>query len=139
MIERNRQVNAPDQPPWGKLLTRLREEHTPPLSMREAARRAGFSVSAWTQGEQGYRRITPDVIAPNRMSDDHLARGVLILGGTPDQLRAGGRPEAARLLERLLAAGPRPSDQLAAAVESADGLTDAQKRTLIELVRKAAQ
>lgn len=112
--EGNHQVNNSGQPLWGKLMMLLREEHVPPLSRREAARRAGFSVSTWSQGEQGYRQIAPGITVPNRMRTEHLAQAVLMLGGTPDQLRDAGRDDAAKFLERLRADRPRPSGQVAA-------------------------
>jgi len=123
-------------PPEAQLIARLRTEHVPPLSMREAARRAGFSVATWTQNEQGYRKVTPLLTIPIRATDDKLARMALIVGAKPAQLRDADRGEAARILQALIDAGPDPTAQLAEAVRNAGGLTERQKRAVIDIISR---
>lgn len=123
-----------EPPPEARLITRLREDQVPPLSMREAARRAGFSVATWTQNEQGYRKVTAALTIPIRATADKLARMGLVVGATPDQLREAGRGDAAAILQKLIDAGPDPKAQLAEAVRNSAGLTERQKRALIDMV-----
>jgi len=128
------QVTTPQAPPEAQLIARLRSEQVPPLSMREAARRAGFSVATWTQNEQGYRKVTPALTIPIRATADKLARMSLVVRASPAQLREVGRDDAAKILQKLIDAGPDPAAQLAEAVRNSDGLTERQKQALIEMV-----
>ena len=140
------QVTTPEPPPEAKLITALREDMVPPLSMREAGRRAGMSATTWTQNEQGHRKVAPGVTIPIRATAEKLARMALVVGAKPEQLAAtaGGQPpedreriqRAAGILQKLIDAGPDPGDQLEAALRSSSGLTEAQKRVLIDLVRQ---
>lgn len=107
----------------------------PPLSMREAARRAGFSVATWTQNEQGYRKVTSSLAIPIRATAEKLARMGLVVGATPQQLSEAGRQDAAVILQKLIDAGPDPVDQLAEAVRNSGDLSDKQKQALIEALR----
>lgn len=130
-------MTTPAPPPEAQLITRLREDMVPALSMREGARRAGFSVSTWMQNEQGYRKVTPGLVIPIRATAEKLARMALVVRATPDQLREAGRDDAAGILQKLIDAGPDPADQLEAVLRSSRDLTEAQKRELIDLVRRA--
>ena len=130
------QVTTPEPPPEAKLITRLREDRVPPLSMREAARRAGFSVTTWMQNEQGYRKVTPAVTISIRATAEKLARMALVVGAKPEQLTEAGRGDAAGILARLIDAGPDPAAQLEEALRHSRDLSEAQKRELIELVRR---
>lgn len=125
-----------EPPPEAQLIARLRRDRVPPLSMREAARRAGFSVATWTQNEQGYRKVTPVTVIPVTATDEKLARMALVVGATPGQLGEAGRDGAARMLQKIIDAGPDPRTQLAEAVRNAGGLSDRQKQALIEMLRK---
>lgn len=127
-------MTTPQPPPEAQLITELREAIVPPLSMREAARRAGFSVATWTQAEQGYRKITAGLSIPIRATDEKLARMGLVVGATPAQLAERGRDGAARMLEALIAAGPDPTAQLIADVRNARDLTERQKLQLIRMI-----
>ena len=127
-------TTPPTAPPEARLIKRLREEKVPPLSMREAARRAGFSVATWTQNEQGYRKVTPAFGIPIRATDEKLARMALTVGATPEQVRATGRDEAARMLEKLIEAGPDPKQQMAERIRQSREFTEEQKKALINMV-----
>jgi len=124
-------------PPEARLISRLRQERVPPLSMREAARRAGMSPALWTQNEQGYRKVTQAVIIPIRATDDKLAAMALVVGATPEQLREARRDAAAVMLDKLLAAGADENGQLIEAVSQSRDFSERQKRALIEMIRRA--
>jgi hypothetical protein len=132
------QVTTPAPPPEAQLITRLRENMVPPLSMREAARRAGMSASAWTQNEQGWRKVAPGVTIPVRATADKLARMALVVGAKPERLREAARSDAAAILQKLIDAGPDPAAQLEEILRNSRDLSDAQKRRLIELVRHSS-
>lgn len=132
-------MTTTEPPPWGRLITECREAQVPPLSMREAARRAGFSVATWTQIEQGYRKVTPVIVIPIRGTDEKLARMALVAGATPEQLAEAGRPEAAGMLEKLLAAAPDPLAQLAERIRQSRDFTEAQKQALLAAIRREAR
>jgi hypothetical protein len=104
--------------------------------MREAARRAGFSVATWTQNEQGYRKITRDMTVPIRATADKLARMALVVGGKPAHLEDAGRGDAAVILQKLIDTEPDPTDRLVQAVRSNRELTDQQKRAIIERLER---
>lgn len=106
--------------------------------MREAARRAGFSVATWTQNEQGYRKVARGLIIPIRATDEKLARMALVVGATPGQLGEAGRDEAAVILKKLIDAGPDPAAQMIETIRSSGDLDDRQKRALIEMVRRSS-
>lgn len=125
---------VPQAPPEARLIERLRKDMVPPLSMREAARRAGFSVATWTQNEQGYRKVARTLTIPIHATDEKLARMAMVVGATPDQLRETGRDGAARMLEKLLEAAPDPHKQLAEQIRQSGDFTEQQKRTLIDMV-----
>jgi hypothetical protein len=111
----------------------------PPLSMREAARRAGFSVATWTQIEQGHRKVTAAVTITVRGTDEKIARMAVVAGATPAQLADAGRPEAARMLEKLIDAGPDIQTQTIEAVRQSGDFSDQQKRHLIDLLKRESR
>lgn len=131
-------TTPPQPPPEARLITELREAKVPLLSMREAARRAGFSVATWTQNEQGYRKVARGLIIPIRATDEKLARMALVVGATPGQLGEAGRDEAAVILKKLIDAGPDPAAQMIETIRSSGDLDDRQKRALIEMVRRSS-
>jgi hypothetical protein len=94
-----------------------------------------MSPTLWKQNEQGYRTVAAGVTLPWRATDTKLAGMALIVGATPEQLKSVGRDEAARILEKLIEAGPDEAVQLVRAIED-DSLTAAQKRALIELIQR---
>jgi transcriptional regulator with XRE-family HTH domain len=78
------------RPPEARLIRerRLRLD----LSIREAARRAGFSEGSWRRTE-GTRDLT--------RTPDTVARMAQVIGLSPAELEAAGRPDAAAVLTRL--------------------------------------
>jgi len=95
------QVSTPTQLPEGELIERLRKAMVPKLSVRSAAKEAGFSASRWTQIVQGYKQETAGLRVPVRAPADRLAQMARVVGATADQLRAVGRDDAADDLVRL--------------------------------------
>lgn len=96
------QVSEPTPPEEGVLIERLRKDARPSLSVREAARRAGFSEGRWRQIAKGYNQASKEVRVPVRAPAETLARMARVVGATPDQLREVGREDAADELERLM-------------------------------------
>lgn len=129
-------VTTPEPPPEAKLIARMRGEMVPVVSMREAARRAGFSVATWTQIEQGYRKVTGALAIPITGTAEKVARMALVVGATPDQLVGAGRGDAAAVLRKLLDAGPDPKERLVETIRQSRDFSDGQKHALIELVRR---
>lgn len=129
-------TTPPPPPPEAKLIARLRLDMVPPLSMREAARRAGFSVAAWTQNEQGRKKVTAGLTIPITATADKLARMGLVVGATPAQLRDAGRDDAAVILQKLIDAGPDPAEQMIEVIRASRDFTERQKRALIDMVRR---
>ena len=127
---------SPKAPPEARLIRRLREAFMPPLSMREAARRAGFSVATWTQNENGYRKVTPVFGIPIVATDEKLARMAQVVGATPQQLRDTGRHGAAKMLQKLIDAGPDPKAQMVEKIRQSRDFTQQQKEALIEAVMR---
>jgi len=133
------QVTTPPAPPEAQLIRRLREGMVPTVSMREAARQAGFSVATWTQIEQGYRKVTSALTIPITGTAEKVARMGLVVGATPGQLREAGRDDAAAILQKLIDAGPDPKSQLAETIRHSRDFSERQKRALIELVMRDDQ
>ena len=131
-------MTTPQPPPWGQLITQCREAQIPVLSMREGARRAGFSVATWTQIEQGYRKVTSGITIPIHGTDDKLALMARVAGATPAQLAEAGRPEAASMLERLLAVAPDPAAELVEKVRQSREFSEGQKKALIRAITREA-
>jgi hypothetical protein len=125
-------VNTIPPLPEGKLIRELREQ-APRMSVHEAARRtrhmfggSGISESRWRQIEHGVRwfRGTPH---PEKGPAATVARMVLVVGGTPDELGGRGqRPDAAAELYALLAGLSAPE------------LTGRQKRALEQTMLRDA-
>lgn len=129
-------TTLPQPPPEAALIAQLREAQVPKLSMREAARRARFSVATWTQNEQGYRKVASDVIIPITATAEKLARMALVVGAKPDQLEATGRQDAAEVLRKIMESESDPASQLIQAVRLNRELTDQQKREIIERLER---
>ena len=135
-------TTLPGAPPEAQLIAQLREAKVPVMSMREAARRAaqiapnGFSVATWTQNEQGYRKVTDGVVIPIRATDERLAYMALVVGAAPGQLETAGRPEAAVILKKLLAAGPDPLADTIEAVRASKDLTEQQRRVILDAIQR---
>jgi len=89
-------TNRPEPPPWGALITDgLRREG---LSARTAAGRAGISEGRWRQIAGGYQVVSSGVYAAVRGPAPTLARMAAVVGVTPAELTAAGRPDAASVL-----------------------------------------
>lgn len=129
-------MTTPPAPPEAQLIHRLREDMFPAVSMREAARRAGFSVATWSQIEQGHRKVTSSLTIPITGTAEKVARMALVVGATPEQLREAGRDDAARDLQKLIDAGPDPGDQMVEKIRQSRDFTERQKQALIEMVRR---
>lgn len=132
-------MTTPEPPPEAKLIARLRNDMVPVLSMREAARRAGFSVATWTQIEQGHRKVTAAVTIAIRGTDEKVARMALVVGAKPEQLAGAGRPEAAQILEKLVAAGPDVRTQTIETIRQSSDFSDQQKAHLIDLLKRESR
>jgi transcriptional regulator with XRE-family HTH domain len=132
-------VTTPEPPPEAKLIARLRGEMFPAVSMREAARRAGFSVATWTQIEQGYRKVTALLTIPITGTAEKVARMALVVSATPAQLREAGRSDAAAILKKLIDAGPDPEAQVIEKIRASGDFTERQKRLLIDLVQRETE
>lgn len=117
------------------LIRRRREDRVPHLSMREAARRADISSPWWRTLETGIRRVKGQDF-PERANAETLARMALVVGATAQELEQAGRPDAAVKLAKLIAAGPDPANQIAAAVRQSPNLTEEQKQYLTGLLER---
>lgn len=125
-------MTTPEPPPEAQLIRRLREEMFPAVSMREAARRAGFSTTTWVQIEQGAKKVTGAITVPVSGTDEKVARMAHVVGATPDQLREAARPGAADMLRKIVAAGPDPEAQAVEKIRQSRDFTEAQKRVMID-------
>jgi transcriptional regulator with XRE-family HTH domain len=89
-------------PPEALLIARMRQK-APRISMSEAARRSGLSLTRWRQIENGfrpergtrYREVGPA---------QTIAKMALAVGVTPAQLTEAGRADAAAELEVMITA-----------------------------------
>lgn len=132
-------MTFPEAPPEAQLIARLRGDMFPPVSRREAARRAGFSVATWTQIEQGYRKVTSALVIPITGTAEKVARMGLVVGAEPGQLREAGRDDAAVILQKLIDAGPDPEAQMIEKIRASSDFTERQKRRMIQLLQKDAE
>lgn len=121
-------------PPEAQLIGDRRRSRMPKLSMREAARRAGISPAYWRMLETGVRRVKGQEF-PERASDETLAKMAYVVGVEPGELRDVKRPEAAAVLEAILASPPDPVGQLVQAVRGSAEFTEQQKREIIKYMR----
>lgn len=103
----------PSPPPEARLIREKREALVPHLSMRAAAQRAAadglgpFSVALWTQIENGYIQ-QKETTEPTRGTADRIARMARVTGATTAELEHARRPDAARVLAKLLPARTAP-------------------------------
>jgi hypothetical protein len=86
----------PDPTAWGAAIAAACRRAG--RSARAAARQAGISEGRWRQITSGYQVVSPGVYAPVRGPARTVARMAAVAGLTPEQLRAAGRDDAARLL-----------------------------------------
>jgi hypothetical protein len=129
-------TERPEPPPWGTLITAALVRQG--LSAREAARRAGLSEGRWRQVTSGYQVVSPGVYAEVRGPAGTVARMAAVVGLTPEQLQAAGRPDAAdalashrgqqaetgaELLERVRAMDEDQARELLAAIAQQLGIS----------------
>jgi hypothetical protein len=102
----------PDPTPWGaEIAAGCRRAG---LSARAAARAAGLSEGRWRQITSGYQVVGPGVYAPVHGPAATVARMAAVAGLAPDDLRAAGREDAARILQS------RDGDQLVRRIRAMD-------------------
>ena len=88
-------------PPEALLIAAMRQR-APRISMSEAARRSGISLTRWRQIENGFR---PERGTRYRETGpaQTIARMAAVVGISPEQLTEAGRPDAADELAVILA------------------------------------
>jgi hypothetical protein len=89
-------AGRPEPTPWGAAIAAACRQAG--LSARAAARAAGLSEGRWRQITSGYQVVGPGVYAPVHGPAATVARMAAVAGLAPDDLRAAGREDAARLL-----------------------------------------
>lgn len=115
---------SPDPPPpEATLIAQLREK-PPRMSMSEAARQAGMSLTRWRQLEHGFRTFRGAYYAETGPAQT-IARMALVVGATPRQLTDAGRADAAAELEAM-----------AGQVEDTTAFTRRQRSALADRVRR---
>jgi transcriptional regulator with XRE-family HTH domain len=112
-------------PPEARLITEMREK-PPRMSMSEAARRAGISLTRWRQLENGFRPFR-GTSYPETGPAQTIAKMARVVGVTPRQLTDAGRPDAAAELEAM-----------ARQVEVTGAFTRGQREGLARRVRRDA-
>lgn len=131
-------TTTPQPPAEAVLIRERRLAIVPHLSMREAARRAGISSPWWRVLETGVRRVKKQDF-PESANEETLARMAQVVGVTPEELRAAGRPDAAAILEKLLAVPPDPVSDLIRSVERSAEFDQRQKAHLIDLLKRGSR
>ena len=93
-------TDPPAQPPEARLLELAREREG--LSVREAADRAGASISLWRQYEAGYATPAAGVQVPKTAPAATFARMALAVRLTAEVLESRGvRPDAVSLMRDI--------------------------------------
>lgn len=92
--------DKPMAPPEGELIRSARKSAG--LSIREAARRAGFSEGRWRQIESGYQSVQKGVFIPSPGPANTVARMARVVDLTPEALDEKGRADAAEELRKLI-------------------------------------
>lgn len=109
--------------------------------MRRAAHLAGIAPQSWANVENGSKTLGAGLVVSHEGSADMIARMASVVGITPDELTAAGRPDAAEILQVICQA--RPSARAAGVIEdaieaisAASGLSERQKARLRQLVEQ---
>jgi hypothetical protein len=97
-----------DATPWGRLLGAAREDAG--LTWNAAADLARINFETWKANELGYWTIDGRKVAAKRGRPFTIARMALVVGVTPEELRAAGRSDAATNLELMLGAHAKTPD-----------------------------
>lgn len=71
------------------------------MSRRQAAAKAGFSPSQWSDIERGHKQAGSGITVPVQATAETLARMARTVGVKADDLAAAGREDAARELRNL--------------------------------------
>ncbi|KMV17646.1 hypothetical protein ACT17_15325 [Mycolicibacterium conceptionense] len=126
-------MNRPDAPAEGKLIESLRKDIKPPLTLKAAAAEIGISDRRWRQIETGYK-LEGGAPIPVHAPADTLVRMAKVVGATSEQLLAGGRADAAELLDKgvVASAGVRGSGGKRTA--AADGAFTADEKSMVASV-----
>lgn len=91
-----------DATPWGRLLGAARDELG--LTWNAAAELAGINSGTWQANELGYWTIEGRKVEAKQGGRAHtIAKMALVVGVKPDELAAAGRPDAAKVLDLMLA------------------------------------
>jgi hypothetical protein len=97
----------PTPPPEARVLRMARIGHQ--MSVREAAQRAGVSVSLWRQVEAGYMTPTKGMHTPKIAPAPTLARMAIAVDlSVEDLVSEGQRPDAAQVLAEILRRAAAP-------------------------------
>lgn len=99
-----RSGDKPAQSRAGAAIEAARKRRTPPMSLREAARRMGFSATRWAHLVEGARRAPNGEWEVIRGDAKNIAKMAAIVGLSPEGLERADRPDAAILLRALLTA-----------------------------------
>lgn len=91
----------PPPPPEAQIIGERRRAMIPELSMRQAAKRAGFSPALWAKIEHGYDQVATGVVIPYKGTAEKVARMARVTGVTADELDKLGRADAARVLRNI--------------------------------------
>src|SRR5262249_21315130 len=110
-------LRSPQQPAEARLIRARRIAQTPRLSMRRAAHLAGIAPQSWANVENGSKTLGAGLVVSHEGSADMIARMASVVGITPDELTAAGRPDAAEILQVICQA--RPSARAAGVIEDA--------------------
>ena len=94
----------PDVPPptaWGVLIRRARLAMRPPLSIPEAAKKAGLGKDNWGHVERGYQSLRGEH-RPAHGQAAFVAHMAYTVGVAPDDLEETGRADAADVLRDII-------------------------------------
>ena len=100
----------PQQRPEGALIAAALKRAR--ISQREAARRAEMSENRWRAIMHGYQSVGEGVNASVRGPAETLGRMAHVVGVTPEELEAAGRPDAAESLRKLQAGSGRTTREM---------------------------
>lgn len=103
-------ATPPQPPPEAALITARIERMAPRPSRSELARQAGISPALWAKIEKGYDQPARGLRVPYKGSAKAVAAMCAVVLVTPEELRAAGRDDAARILEAIPdTAAPEPT------------------------------
>lgn len=129
---------TPPVPPEGELITAAIKRRR--ISARAAARRAGMSVTRWSQIVNGYQTVQRQRVAVQGPAET-VARMAHVAGVSPQQLADAGRGDAAQELTLMLTDAAEPeqptpepeTDVIGRVLDAAmAGLTPRQKLIYLE-------